>query len=316
LLELARRNAIPLPAQTEAELAEFYRFRDFSHFVEVYLTLTGCLRNPEDFELVAYRFGADMARQNIRYAEATFSMSTNLRYTGLPWETILDSLNAGRKQAANEFGVDWRWVFDIVRNNPETQDEITSIAIAAQDRGVVALGLGGSEAEFPAGLFTQSFERARQAGLHRLPHAGETDGPQSVWDSLNLLHAERIGHGVRSIDDPALVAYLRDHQVPLEICPTSNVRLGVYPSYAAHPLRKLWEAGIFVCIASDDPPMFGTELNSEYQVLVEEFEFSRAELEQVSLNGIRASLLPQAEKDRLEAEFHSEFARLRAELEL
>jgi aminodeoxyfutalosine deaminase len=316
LLQLAQRNRIELAAQDVEGLRDFYRFRDFAHFIEVYFTITGCLRTPDDYRLIAYEFGADCARQNIRYAEVTFTIVTNMRLTGLSHRAILDGLNAGRAQAREEFGVDWRWVFDIVRNNPETQDQVVEIALASGEEGVVALGLGGSEAEFPPELFIRAFERAREAGLPRVPHAGETAGPESIWTALRNLHANRIGHGVRCVEDPSLVEYLRRHRVPLEICPTSNVRLGVYPNYGAHPLRRLWDAGLVFTVGSDDPPMFGTDLNHEYEVLVDHFGFDAGELEQVSLNGLQASFLPQADKARLEAEFCAQFAQLREELQV
>jgi aminodeoxyfutalosine deaminase len=316
LLQLARRNGVRLPAQDVEGLRDFYRFRDFPHFIEVYVTITRCLQTPDDYRLIAYEFGADCARQNIRYAEVTFSICTNVKYAGLTWQTIAEQLNAGRAQARAEFGVDWQWVFDIVRDVPETQEEIVEIALAARDDGVIALGLGGSEKDFPPELFERSFERARQGGLRSVPHAGEIAGPASVWSALRLLHADRIGHGVRCVEDPALVDHLRERQVPLELCPTSNVCLGVYPGYDAHPLRRLWDAGLLVTVNSDDPPLFNTDLNHEYEVLVDHFGFSANDLERVSLNGLHASFLPQAEKARLEAEFRAQFAQLREELQL
>jgi adenosine deaminase len=242
-------------------------------------------------------------------------MVTNTRLTGLPWQTILEGLNTGRAQACAEFGVDWRWVFDISRNNPETQDQVVRIALAARDQGVVALGLGGTEADFPPELFTQAFEQACQAGLPRVPHAGETAGPRSMWSALHLLHADRLGHGVRCVEDPALMNHLREHQVPLEICPTSNIRLDVYPDYGGHPLRRLWDEGLLVTINSDDPPMFGTDLNHEYEVLMDHFGFSADELERVSLNALQASFLAPVDQARMEAEFRAEFARLREDLQ-
>ena len=311
LLQLAERNSFALPAQDVEGLRDFYRFRDFAHFIEVYVTITRCLQAPDDYHLIAYEFGADCARQNVRYAEVTFSIFTNATYAHLPWQAIVDGLNAGRAQACAEFGVDWRWVFDIVRDVPHTQEQVVEIAIAAQDQGVIALGLGGSEKGFPPKLFVQSFERARQAGLHSVPHAGEIAGPESVWNALRLLYAERIGHGVRCEEDPALVDYLRERQIPLEMCPTSNICLGVFPSYEAHPLRWLWDEGLFVTVNSDDPPLFNTDLNHEYEVLIDQFGFTADELEQVSLNALRASFLPQAAKTQLETEFRAEFARLR-----
>ena len=312
LLQLAEHNGIELPAQDVDGLQDFYRFRDFAHFIEVYVTITRCLQTPDDYRLIAYEFGADCTRQNVRYAEVTFSIFTNVTYANLPWQAIVEGLNAGRAQARSEFGVDWRWVFDIVRDVPHTQEQVVEIALAAQDRGVVALGLGGSEKGFPPELFVQSFERAREGGLHSIPHAGEIAGPESVWGALQLLHAERIGHGVRCVEDPALVDHLRERQIPLEMSPTSNICLGVFASYEAHPLRRLWDEGLFITVNSDDPPLFNTDLNHEYEVLVDHFGFTTDELEQASLNALRVSFLPQAEKAQLETEFRAEFARLRA----
>ena len=135
-----------------------------------------------------------------------------------------------------------------------------------------------------------------------------------MWIALEKLHAHRLQHGVRSIEDPGLVGTLVERQVGLDICPTSNICLGVYPDFASHPLRRLWDAGALVTINSDDPPMFNTELNQEYRCLVEEFDFQVDELEQISLNGVRASLLPDDQKAALETEFRTQFAQLREEL--
>jgi adenosine deaminase len=314
LLQLAQRNGVRLPAQDEEGLRDFYRFRDFAHFIEVYVAITGCLRTPDDYRLIAYEFGSDCARQHIRYAEVTFTITTNIKYNGLRWQVILEGLNAGRAQARAEFGVDWGWVFDISRDDPGTQDRVIEIALAARDEGVVALGLGGSEAEFPSELFERTFARARQASLPRVPHAGEHAGPEDVWEALRLLYADRLGHGVRCVEDAALVEYLRERQVPLEVCPTSNVCLGVYPDYAMHPLRRLWDAGLLVTVNSDDPALFGTDLSHEYEVLVDRFGFSADELERVSLNGLHASFLPEPDKTQLETEFLTQFAQLRGEI--
>jgi adenosine deaminase len=310
LLKLAHRNHINLPAEDVAGLSEFYHFRNFNHFIETYMMITSCLRTKEDYQLIAYEYGMECARQNIRYAEVTFTILTNMLLTGLAWQEILAGLNAGRDQAHQDFGVWWQWIFDIVRNVPETKDNVLDIALAAREWGVVALGLGGTEEGFPPELFTETFERAKNEGLHRVPHAGEISGPESVWSAVKLLQAERIGHGVRSIEDGELVEYLRVNSIPLEICPTSNICLGVYPDYAHHPLRKLWDAGIFLTINSDDPPMFGTDLNSEYQKLISDFNFTRPELEKISLNAIQASFLSQAEKQKLEQEFRDELIKL------
>ena len=310
LLKLAQRNHVSLPADYEAGLAELYKFRTFDQFLESYIMITNCLRTVDDYRLIAYEYGSECARQNIRYAEVTFTILTNTRLTNLSWQEILQGLNAGREQAHADFGVWWQWIFDIVRNLPDTQEPVLDIVLAAREFGVIALGLGGSEAGFPHELFVDTFERAKSKNLHRVPHAGEISGPQSVWSAIKLLHAERIGHGVRSIEDPTLIEYLKSNRIPLEICPTSNICLKVYPDYAHHPLRQLWDAGLVLTIGSDDPPMFGTDLNNEYQVLVKEFDFTQPELERISLNAIQASFLSQGEKRKLEQEFQDEFKRL------
>ncbi len=312
LLTLAERNGIALPAHDLESLRRFYRFTDFDHFIQVYFTISGCLRTVADFDLIAYEFGASMARQHIRYAEVTFTPYTNVHNTGLPFAEILAGLNDGRARAQAEFGVEFRWVLDIVRNNPETRLQVAQWAAGAVDQGVIGLGLGGTEPGHPPEWFADAYALAREAGLHSLPHAGELAGPESVWGALRALHAERIGHGVQGIQDPALVDYLREHQVPLEVCPTSNLCLGVYPSYAAHPIRRLWEQGVYVTVNSDDPPMFNTDLVGEYQALADHLGFSADQLEQLSLNALRASFLPDEQKAALEQEFLGEFARLRA----
>jgi aminodeoxyfutalosine deaminase len=312
LLVLAERNGVELPARDVEGLRGFYRFTDFDHFLEVYFTISGCLKTVEDFRLIAYEFGADMARQNIRYAEVTFTPQTNVANTGLPFDDILAGLNGGRARARTDFGVEFRWVLDIVRNNPDTSQQVAEWAVAAVDRGVVGFGLGGMEQGFPPEWFVDAYDLARSVGLHSVPHAGETAGPESIWGAIRALKAERLGHGVHSIDDPALVEYLREHQIPLEICPTSNLCLGLYPSYETHPIRRLWEQGVYVTVNSDDPPMFNTDLVREYQALAGHLGFAAAELEQLSLNALRAGFLPAGQKAALETEFRAEFVRLRA----
>jgi adenosine deaminase len=312
LLSLAERNGVALPAQDLEGLQEFYRFTDFDHFIQVYFTISGCLQTVDDFSTIAYEFGADMARQNTRYAEVTFTPDTSVRHTGLPFDEILSGLNAGRARARADFDVEFRWVLDIVRDNPDSRFQVAQWAISAMDRGVVGFGLGGTERGNPPEGFVDAYALAREAGLHSVPHAGEVAGPESVWSALRLLKAERIGHGVRCIEDPALVEHLRETQVPLEICPTSNLCLGFYPSYEAHPLRRLWDQGLYVTVNSDDPPMFSTDLLGEYSALADHMAFTEDELQQINLNALRASFLPDAEKATMEEKFLADFGKLRA----
>jgi adenosine deaminase len=314
LLTLARRNDQPLGGTTEAELRDYYQFRDFGHFLEVYISILKCLRTPDDYRLIAYEFGRSMAAQNCRYAEATFTIISNVHYSGLPWQAILNGLNDGRAQAEAEWGVRMGWIFDIVRDRPDLQDDVLAICLASRERGCVALGLAGDECLGTAETFRASFEQAQGAGLPRIPHSGELCGPDKIWEVVRLLDPARLQHGIRAVEDPELIGYLRAREIVCDVCPTSNVRLNVYPNYSAHPLRQLWDTGILVTVNSDDPPLFNTNLNREYELLVTEFGFAADDLEQVSLNAVRASLLPQNEKTRLEADFRLEFARLRSEL--
>ncbi|MCC6793177.1 MAG: adenosine deaminase [Thermomicrobiales bacterium] len=316
LLTLAERNNVRLPVGTERELREWFRFRDFPHFAEVYFTITSCLKTTADYELIVHEFGAEMARQNVRYAEVTFSPSSHRAY-GITDETMLDGLTKGRERVRAEFGVDINWVFDIVRWTVSEQDTrakadyTTELAIACQDLGVVALGLGGVEAGHPPEPFEPWFDRARAAGLRSAPHAGEFGGPESVRGAIERLGAERIGHGVRSIDDPDLVDFLAERQIPIEVSPTSNIRLGAYTSYAEHPFRRLHEAGVRVSVNSDDPPLFNTTLNDEVALLHTEFAYDVDAIDELLLDAVRVSFLPEERRAELEREFRAEMQRLR-----
>ncbi|MFL5802996.1 MAG: adenosine deaminase, partial [Roseiflexaceae bacterium] len=205
-------------------------------------------------------------------------------------------------------------VIDIPRNiSAENGLLVADWAIDGMGDGVIALGLGGPEIGNPPEKFAEAFARARAAGLPSVPHAGETVGPQSIWGALRALDAQRIGHGVRCLEDAALVAELRERQIPLEVCPTSNVCLGVAPSIAEHPLPRLIDEGLYVTLNSDDPPMFNTSLTGEYLAVARAYGWGAGELERLALNAVRAALLPAAEREALEAQFVAEFARLRAE---
>lgn len=316
LFEIAERNNMDLPAKTEKELKEFFKFKNFQHFVEIYHLVTGCLKTADDYELISYQFGCECARQNIHYAEVTFSIFTNCRLTGLSWQKILESLNRGRSRAVREFGVDWKWIFDILRDEPESQKFVLDVILKSKDQGVVGLGLTGSETLLNADNFVKTFETARKNKIGITIHAGEISGPKSIWDAIKLIHAGRIGHGVNCIQDSELIEFLKQKQIPLEICPTSNICMGVFPDFKSHPLRKLWDAGLLLTVNSDDPALFDTDLNSEYKKLVDHFDFDINDLERISLNGVHASFLPVDQKQKLDKLFRIEFANLRKKLNL
>lgn len=314
LLTLARRHEVDLPAKTVEGLRAWYTFTDFPHFIEVYLAVSACLRTPDDIELIAREFLAGQAAQNIRYSEVTYTPYTHYLFRKLPFQEQLAALHSARAWAEAEVGVTMGLVLDIPRSISAQEGLLTAEwAIGAMGDGVVALGLGGPEVDNPPEKFKESFDRAHAAGLPSVPHAGETVGPESIWGALRALHAVRIGHGVRCLEDPALVAELRERQIPLEVSPTSNVCLKVFPTLAAHALPRLLEEGLYVTLNSDDPPMFNTTLSEEYLQVANTFYLGRETLEQLTLNAVRASLLPTDARSELEQQFLGEFTRLRVE---
>lgn len=317
LLALAARNGVPLPAEDEAGLRDWFRYRDFDHFVRIYQTISSCLRSVEDYETVAYEFGVEMARQNVRYAEITFTPSTHFFRFGVPHEVYLTGLTRGRNRARREFGVEMAWIFDLVHVpenlevNRRAGDYTLAVALEGREHGVVGLGLAGIEIGHSFERMAPWFEGGRAGGLHVVPHAGETRGPESIWGALRVLGAERIGHGVRAIEDPDLVEYLAESGIPLEVSPTSNVCLGIYPDLNRHPLRRLHDAGVTVTINSDDPPLFNTQLNDEVALLAEPFGLDVGRIEEVLLNGVRHSFLPPGRRAEMERAFRTEMDRLR-----
>lgn len=313
LLRLAERNNVKLPATTVEGLRQWYAFTDFAHFIEIYIAISACICTPEDIELIAREFLRGQAEQNILHSEVTFTPYTHFSLNRrIPFEDQLAALSQARRWAADELGVSVGWVLDISRNVRPIEHGLTVAdwAISGMNDGVIALGLGGPEIGHPPELFKAAFDRARAAGLASVPHAGETVGAESVRGALRSLKAQRIGHGVLCLEDAELVAELRERQIPLEVCPTSNVCLGVAPSIAEHPLPRLLEEGLYVTINSDDPPMFNTALTDEYLKIADAFGFDAETIEQLAINAVRASLVPESARIEMEARFRREFAGL------
>ena len=316
LLSLAKRNDVALPVNSIEELREWYRFSDFAHFIDVYFAICNCIRTAEDFELITAEFLKHQSKQNIKYSEVIFTPYTHLEH--VPFDEQLAAINRERKKAETSLGVRMGLVPDISRDMRPIEKSFLVADWAAQNmgNGIIAIGLGGPEIDNPPELFQDTFERACAAGVPSFPHAGETAGPQSVWGAIDTLSAVRIGHGVRCLEDPELVAFLREKQIPLDVSPTSNVCLGVVPTLAEHPLPKLLEAGLFVTINSDDPPMFDTTLTDEYLHITETFGFDKTYIKQFVINGIQASLLASDTKQALENEFRTQFVELEEEIGL
>jgi len=305
--QLAARHPGTVPSDPE-ELRAFYRFRDFAHFIEVYLAVVDLVREPEDVRLLTYEVAADMAGQNIRYAELTLTPYTNVQ-AGVPIEAFGEAVEDARVAAERDHGVRLRWVYDIPGEFGLPAAEATATyALEHAPETLLGFGLGGPEIGVGRPQFKPVFDRARAAGLHSVPHAGETTGPQTVWDALEQLGAERIGHGTSAVQDERLVAHLVEHGIPLEVCPTSNIATRAVERLEDHPLRRLYDAGVHVTINSDDPPMFGTDLNQEYEIAARLLDLDEAGLVEIAKNAVTAAFLPDPEKRALAAEMDAYLA--------
>ena len=301
--ELAARHEgrTPVPADP-AVLADYFAFRDFAHFIEVYLSVVDLIRDPEDVRLLTYEIARELGRQQVRYAELTVTPYSHVR-RGIPAPAFCEAIEDARIRAAADFGVALRWCFDIPGEaGPAAAEETLRIALGERPDGLVSFGLGGPEVGVPRGQFKPYFDEARAAGLHSVPHAGETTGPQTVWDAIHELGAERIGHGISSAGDPALMAHLAEHGITLEVCPTSNVRTRAVASLDEHPLRTLAAAGVPVTVNSDDPPMFGTTLEQEYAVAARLLDLDAAGVADLARAAVTASFLPAEGRAALLAE--------------
>ena len=300
LLKLARKNGIKLPADTVEGLAKWYQFINFPHFVDIYVAISECMQTPDDIELVTREFLEGQAAQNILYTEATYTAYTHLHQKGLAFADQLAAINRARAWGERELGVKLNLIIDIAREVTPEQGLLTAeMAIEGHGNGVVALGLGGYEVGHPVEKHTVSLDRAYEAGVPCILHAGETGGADSIWGALRVGRSQRIGHGVRCLEDATLVDELRERQIPLEVCPSSNICLGVAPSLKAHPLPRLMAEGLYVTLNSDDPPMFNTTLTREFQICSEAFGWTEETLHQLTLNAARAALLPEGEKQAL-----------------
>ncbi len=315
LLDLGRVHNVAYPFSDADSAREWFRFRDFPHFIEVYVAICNCLLAVDDYDRVTYELAEEARRQNIRYLEVTIAPASLIdpRNSATP-DVVIAGCRAGARRALADLGVRMQFILDAVRSRPvEHVMALARWTAENQGDGLVGLGLGGQEVGFPAKPHEAAIRYARESGVRISLHAGETVGPESVWDALEA-GSERIGHGVNSIHDPALVRHLVERSIVLEVSPTSNICLGVAPSYSEHPFRALYDAGVTLTVNTDDPPMFGATLTGEYLALAEHCQFTLDDLIDLNLNAVRAAFLHEAERANLLAEFESEIESLQREL--
>jgi len=301
--ELAERHAGSTTVPTDPRLLDdFFTFTDFAHFIEVYLSVVDLLRTPEDLWTLTYDVARDLAEQNVRYVELTCTPYTSIA-VGISAEAYCEALEDARRRAEADLGITMRWIFDIPGESGVPAADVTlDTALRVRPDGLIGFGLGGPEIGVPRPQFKPHFDAARAAGLHSLPHSGESTGPQSIWDALEFLGAERIGHGIAAAQDPALMAYLAEHQIALEVCPTSNIRTRSVASFDEHPLPTLVAAGVPVSISSDDPPMFATTLTTEYEVARRLLDLDDAGVADLARASVHQSFAPDDLKASILAE--------------
>ncbi len=280
-----------------------FEYKDFPHFIEAWVWKNQFLREYEDFTFIAEAVARDLASQNIRYAEMFFSPPDFMRQ-GLKARRLTESIRKGLDRVKE---IEIALVADLVRNFGPERAEITLAEInEVKQLGVIGVGIGGAEHDFPPEPFESVFAKARQLGFHTSAHAGEAAGPESIWGAIRNLEIDRIGHGTRAEEDSALIDYLVEHKIPIEMCPLSNVKTGVVESYEKHPVRRYFECGMFISINTDDPKMFGNSLAEEYMLLVEKKGFTRAEIKDLILGTIMMSWMPEEKKQRMMSAFQKD----------
>lgn len=292
LVELRGRHG---KASTIAEAEVLYQYKDFLGFLMAFKTLTEDLQTPEDYELIAYRLMGQLKSQNALHAEVYVSVGVCL-WRKQDFTGIFEGLERGRQRGEKDLGVSLLWIFDAVRQfGAEAAQTVFELAAKYRDRNVVGIGIGGDEVKAPPEMFREQYAYAAAQGLRLTCHAGESAGPESIWGALNL-GAERIGHGVTAAQDPELIEELAQRQIPVEICLTSNLKTGCCLKLQDHPVRKYFDQGLMIALNSDDPAMFGTTLNREYELAQSEFSFTDEHLRELARNSFEASFLPAEKK--------------------
>ncbi len=300
LWELIQKYGGDPPVPDEAALREYFKFRDFPHFIELWVWKNQFLREYEDFRFFSAAVAGALKAENIQYAEAFFSPD-RFRVNGLETARMLESVRAGLDSVP---GVEVALVPDLVRDHgPVTAAEVLEEVSELRSLGVIGVGMGGSEHNHPPEQFKDVYRRAREMGFHTTVHAGEAAGAESVRGAIDALEVERIGHGTRAVEDAELVRHLAETQLPLEMCPLSNVATGVVGSIADHPIRQFFDQGLMVTVNSDDPAMFGNSQSHDYAALMEELSFTPDEVRTLILNGIESSWLEPERKSALETAF-------------
>ena len=293
--------------KTVDDLRKKLTYTDFAHFIDVWIWKNTFITEEKDFEGITYDVLHSLHNQNVKYVEAFYS-PTDYQEQGFSTQKITEYVIKGKERAYQDFNIQCELIIDVVRGN--------SVEVCMQQledvepylgKGVIGIGLGGSEQKYPAGLYQPVYLKAKKKGFRLTAHAGEAAGAASVWAAIKQLGVERIGHGVRAYEDPRLILLLKDKKIPLEMCVVSNVKTGVCPSFAEHPIREYYHKGLSVTVNSDDPTMFDTSITREYLVLAQELGFSLNDLKCMCFNGIDASFMSENGKEVMKSQIEKEW---------
>jgi adenosine deaminase len=307
LLAFIRRAGTEPEVRTVDDLRRRLAYPDFQSFLDTWVWKNTFITEVEDFEGMTYDVLAELHAQNVPYVEMHYSPG-DYRDRGFTFDDVTGAVLAGAARARNDFGIRSAFIVDLFwGTDADVAWGWMEEATPYLGRGVVGIGMGGNEGKSPARERAEVYREARRRGFRLTAHAGEALGPESVRAVIEELEVERIGHGVRAIEDASLLDLLRERRLPLEVCVTSNVMTGVYPSAAAHPIKSLFEQGLMVTVNADDPTMFHTTLSGEYLVLLREVGFTPAEVRTLSLNGVEAAFLPEDDKRRMKQRFEEEW---------
>ena len=277
-----------------------YVFEDFVHFLQTYEAATSVLQSPEDFARLTRAILEQSAANGVVYTESFLSPDFCGGGDVSAWKEYLHAIQETAEKAETDLGITLRGIVTPVRHfGPERAKKAALCAAETAGDWVVGLGMGGDEAQGHQGDFAYAFDMAREAGLRLTTHAGEFGGPESVWEAIRDLNVERIGHGVRAIEDPKLVKELAARQITLECCPGSNVVLGLYPDMASHPIARLRDAGVNVTVSTDDPPFFHTTMRREYDMLAEAFGWEDQDFRALNATAINAAFCDEDTKTRV-----------------
>ena len=301
MFNLAHRNHIQLPYESVQEIHDAYQFSDLQSFLNIYYQGANVLNIEQDFYDLMWAYLKKSNEQNVRHAEIFFDPQTHTQ-RGIPFEVFMNGLISAKEDAQQKLGISSELIMCFLRHlSPEDAEKTLELAQPYKEK-ILGVGLDSSELGRPPSLFKDVFDRAHKEGYIPVAHAGEEGPAEYVWEAINLLKVKRIDHGVRSLDDPKLIEYLVKNQIPLTVCPLSNIKLCVFDEMSNHNIKQLLDLGVCVTINSDDPAYFGGYMNENFYATQKGLNLSKKDLYKIGSNTIRASFLENMRKDELQSE--------------